>query len=176
MSSLLTEIRQCEAELCQLYARLREAFAKEPHGSAHHMACQRFHESYDRLAFPGGLKSGLARLKAAEPEAVEAAIAFLLADPWFHGSGFIKRDLCNALQNLTFLQDQGARINRAVLRVIDRGFRPELRALRRLARQTANEGFLDDLRERCRSQDPGVRRRAEWFLNYLDSSGGPSGR
>ena len=169
MSSLLTEIRRCEAQLCQLYARIRETFEREPHGSAHHTACRRFHESYDRLALPGGLKRGLARLKAAEPEAVETAIAFLLADPWFHGSGFIKQDLCRALHGLTFSKDQGARINRAVLRVIDRGFRPELRTLRRLARRTADEGFLDDLRERRGSPDPGVRRRAEWFLNHLEA-------
>lgn len=169
MSSLQTEIRQCEVELRRLHARIRETFEKEPHGSAHQTACRRFQESFDGLAFPGGLERGLERVKAAEPEAVEAAIAFLQVDPWFHNSGYIKQDLCRALLDVALSQDQEIRINRAILRVIDAGFRPELRTLRRLVRRTMNERFLEDLRDRCQDQDPGVRRRAQWFLNYLEA-------
>src|SRR5437016_2026590 len=55
--------------------------------------CRRYSEVYERLAFPGGLEAGLARLSQGDSEAFELAVQFLEVNPWFYRSGYIKERL-----------------------------------------------------------------------------------
>lgn len=44
-------------------------------------------------AYPPGFEAKFALLKAGRREGLEMALAFLEADPWFFGSGYVKADL-----------------------------------------------------------------------------------
>jgi hypothetical protein len=62
------------------------------HRQAWSDACEEFHHSYDALAFPGGLRYQIERLKAGHADAVELAIQFLEENPMFHRSGYLKEE------------------------------------------------------------------------------------
>src|SRR5437868_5972807 len=49
------------------------------------------------LAFPGGLGHELRLLENGDLRAIELAVCFLEADPWFFRSGYIKADLIKQL-------------------------------------------------------------------------------
>lgn len=50
---------------------------------ARQRTCQEFHDHYDALAFPGGLRSGLQSIEAGDLQAIETAILYLELRP-FH--------------------------------------------------------------------------------------------
>ena len=50
------------------------------------LACEAFHSNYDALAFPGGYTDALERIASSQPEAVESALCFLEARPYFFRS------------------------------------------------------------------------------------------
>src|SRR6266550_3381908 len=61
-------------------------------------ACRRFSESYERLAYPGGLEAGFAQLAQGDSEALELAVQFLEEDPWYYRSGHIKERLIQRIK------------------------------------------------------------------------------
>jgi hypothetical protein len=52
-------------------------------------ACRIFHDTYNDLAFPGGLDEGMALLKNQDPSTIITAIAYLKADPRCFRSGYV---------------------------------------------------------------------------------------
>lgn len=88
--SIRTQVSENAARLRVLYAEIKRTFSEEPHGAAHTAACSAYHREYDTLAFPGGLERFRIRLKRMEPPAIDEAIEYLEADPWFNCSGFVE--------------------------------------------------------------------------------------
>jgi hypothetical protein len=81
------------AELEKLRERVDETFrqrGKGPERVAWEEAARAFHAAYDKLAFPGGLSRELELLKVGDVTAIELAIQFLEANPWYFRSGFTK--------------------------------------------------------------------------------------
>src|SRR4051794_17207085 len=87
------------SRLRELHDAVHRCFREQPHGPAHRAACAEFHARYDALAFPGGLRDGLRRLKELDAGAVEAAIQFLEEDPWFYRSGYVKEEIAGRLKH-----------------------------------------------------------------------------
>ena len=51
--------------------------------AAWHKASREFHDRWDELAFPGGLRSGLKRIEAGDIKAIETAIRYLEIRPFY---------------------------------------------------------------------------------------------
>lgn len=144
----------------------RDPAAQEIHGSAAAI----FRSAIER-AYPPGFWDDYRRLKGGHPEAPEAVVRFLEADPWFFRSGYIKADLIRFLRRLEFPQDLATRLRRVVLAVVDRGDRREFRRYCRLARSVDAPDLREGLALRLGHDDPAVRRRARWVLDALEKTG-----
>ena len=73
-------------------------------------ACDEFRAQYDSLAFPGGYSSGLDRLKINDPEAIDAALAFIELRPYFFRSQYIRTRLLRALKKIQLTEEQALRL------------------------------------------------------------------
>jgi hypothetical protein len=142
------------------------------HRSAWSKACERFHRTYDQLAFPGGLSDGLRRLSEADASVVDTAITFLEVDPWFFRSGYIKTDLIRYLKRTPLTDSQLERLRSVVLARIAGPDRREFRSYAQLASHLSTPEFERAVRDATTSDDSGVARRARWVLQALhkDSS------
>lgn len=127
------QISENAAGLRSLYAEIKRTFSEEPHGAAHTAACSAYHRSYDTLAFPSGLEHFRKRLKRMEQPAIEEAIEFLEADPWFNCSGYVKEEIVRRLKQATLTGRQRHRLTYVVLGSITKGTRRLSRHLARLA-------------------------------------------
>ena len=128
-----------------------------------------FHSSYDELAFPGGLKNGLDRLKRLEPDAVEVAVRFMVADPWFFRSGYIKEELIRRLKHATLTPEQCDSLRSVVLRSVTKQASRMPRRLATLAPVVDSLEFRDAILEAAASSDPAIQLRANQVLHVLRS-------
>jgi hypothetical protein len=159
--------------LRQLYNAIEVTFVDrqldEKHNQLWAEACERFHSSYDGLAFPGGLEQELNLLKRGDPEAVEMAVRYLEADPWFFRSGYIKEELLQALRRIDLTDDQSERLRSVILERITKGSGREFRRYCRLAKRLMNAAFVARVRQAMMSQDSDISRRAGWVMSALES-------
>jgi hypothetical protein len=159
------------ARIVELHEALHLAF-RDRDMSSHHWALWeeaglRFRKSYDGLAFPGGLIRQQDRLKRLDPEAVELAVQFLEANPWFFRSGYIKEGFIRVLKRIPLSEDQQSRLRRALLAMVDQGAGREFRQYCTLARAVRTTDFRADLEARLESTDQRVSQRARWMLEAL---------
>jgi hypothetical protein len=107
-------ILQNAEEINRLHSRVHETFKsrdKNEHTRREWQnACKEFHDNYDRLAFPGGLKGAFERIMAGDPEAMEAAICFLETRPYFFRSGYMFKTILRKAKKAPLNQDQQARL------------------------------------------------------------------
>jgi hypothetical protein len=130
-----------------------------------------FHDQW-AAAFPPEFWDDFERLRRGDAIAVDPAIEFLDADPWFFRSGYIKEELLDMLKRAPLTRVQMDRLRTLILRIVRTRYGRELRQFCRLARR------LDDLKFRTELQalaafnplDPEhhVARRARWVLAALD--------
>lgn len=154
-----------------LYDDIQRTFREQPHGPAHHAACEAFHRSYDELAFPGGLSSGLARLKLLEPQAIAIAVQFLEADPRFFRSGYIKEEIIRRLKHAPLTPEQRASLRRIVLKTVrDRGADLS-RRFATLAPAVDSPEFRKEIEAAAESPDRWIQQRAKQVLHVLRSAG-----
>lgn len=78
-------------------------------------ACRSFFAAYDQLAFPGGLNRQFELLRAGDSNAIEMAVRFLKANPWYFRSGYHKADTLKLLQKRPLSDDQCARLRMVIL-------------------------------------------------------------
>lgn len=140
----------------------------EEHRSLWATACQRFHASFEELAFPGGLNKQLQHLRKGEEEAVEMAVRFLEVNPWFFRSGYIKEELLRLIKQASLSDDQQERLRSVILARIEGGGGREFRRYSRLARKLSVPKFREAVLKLLQSDDPQVARRARWVLSSLE--------
>jgi len=103
--------------IAELHDRMHEACEKgntQKHGRELWIkACTEFWDQYDDLAFPGGYRQALDRLKNNESETTEAAITFLEIRPYFFRSGYMRETLMRRLKHVK-MKDSHARRFEAV--------------------------------------------------------------
>ena len=119
--------------------------------------------SEDRTFFPA--------LARGAPRHVEAAIAFLEADPWFFRSGYEKQNLIRHVKRAKLTASQRQRLGGVVVAAVDGRDRTEFRHYCRLACGVWSDWLDDQIAERMRSPDPGIRRRAIWVAGAAISAG-----
>jgi hypothetical protein len=161
------------AKLQELKQNIDDSCARRdesPHErAAWEEACRTFHNSYDELAFPGGLAREFELLQQGDVQAIEMAVQFLEADPSYFRSGYHKEDLIKILRKQCLSEEQVARLRRMILERVRRLSVREMRSYARLAPVVANHEFeraLEDIADR--SNKTAVRN-ATGILNYLKS-------
>lgn len=122
-------------------------------------------------ALPSTHRGFLRSLAAGDSNAIEAAIAFLEADPWFFRSGYEKQNLIRHLKRTTLTGMQRGRLGCVVLAAIDGRDRREFRHYCRLACAVWSDLLDEEVALRMVSADAGVRRRAVWVAQAAISSG-----
>ncbi|MGW8390907.1 hypothetical protein [Pseudoduganella sp. HUAS MS19] len=119
----LERIQQNSREINRLLARInalvQERDASPAQRAEWQAACQDFYARYDSLCFPGGAAM-LERVRSGDPDAVEAALLFLLADPYHFRSGYLKERLWRWLAHLPLNARARNRLERAALAYLDR--------------------------------------------------------
>ena len=171
--SIRTQITENSARLRAMHAEIERAFAEEPRGPAHAAACTAFHREYNALAFPGGLEHFLERLKRLEPPAVEEAIEFLEAEPWFYRSGYIKEEIVRRLKKVAVTERQRNRLAAVVLRSTNVGTRRLSLHLARLARIVDSPTFRQRVESLLRSSGE-TRHRAKHLWDVLGGCRNPA--
>ena len=119
----LERIQQNSHEINRLLAQIN-ALVQERHTSptqraAWQAACEEFYARYDSLCFPGGAAM-LERVRSGDAAAVEAAVQFLLADPYHFRSGYLKERLWRWLARQPLSAGAHKRLERAALSYLDR--------------------------------------------------------
>ncbi len=123
--------------------------------------------SATRAALHGVGPDIYARIDAGDRTALDIAVAFLAADPWFFSSGYVKANLIRRLKRAQLDEARCERLRRAVLHAVTTRDRREFRDYCRLARAVTRPNLIVTLRVRSLDPDPGVRRRAGWMLKYV---------
>lgn len=175
MKTISSVINANATRLRDLKDRIKQAFARRPHGADHRAACDDFHAQYDQLAFPGGLERGLALLREKDPGTVETAIAFLETDPRFFRSGYIKEEMLSRLKHVALSDRQVQRLGLLVIRSVDGGGRREFRAYARLAGVLRTPAIAAAVSGRQNSKNPEIARRAQEVLHIVASRRGAEG-
>jgi hypothetical protein len=159
------------AELERLRERVLETVRRRSESSRQRAsweeACRAFFAAYDKLAFPGGLNREIELLRAGDPDAIEMAVRFIEANPWYFRSGYHKADVLKLLKKLPLSDDQCARLRQAILeRVRGRPLR-EMRAYGRLALKISSPEFEMELANIAKNANRQAARHAQLILGYL---------
>jgi hypothetical protein len=165
-------ISENAARLRALYDDFKAAFRADPHGPRHIAAVNVFKQNYDSLAFPGGLKRGLANLKLGQAEAVEQAVRFMEADPLFNQSGYIKEVIIRRLKHVPLTPIQRGRLARVVLRSFSGGWQMP-RKVARIAPRVDSPTFRKAVEVAAESDISEERIRANLVLHVLQSNPRP---
>ncbi|XLZ72844.1 hypothetical protein ABT364_12985 [Massilia sp. SR12] len=140
----LERIQQNSLEINRLLARINalatERYASLAQRADWQAACEDFYTRYDRLCFPGGAAM-LERVRGGDPAAIDAAVQFLLADPYHFRSGYLKQRLWRWLARLPLTAGARARLERAALAYLDRRVRREFWAMCKAMPRIAGAGF-----------------------------------
>ena len=163
-------------KLEELRARVDEMFrerSKSPeHMAAWQEAARAFHTAYDELAFPGSLSREFELLRVGDVTAIEMAIRFLEANPWFFRSGYYKADILKLLRKHALSDEQCTRMRKVILeRVRGRPVR-EMRAYARFAPKVSTPHFEAEITNIAQNADRRAARHAQWVLDCLKSARG----
>ncbi len=162
------------AQLRDLHAAIKNTFARRNDGEsqweAWEEACQRFHTSYDALAFPGGIGKAMSLLEKSDPSTIEMVVRFLEADPWFFRSGYLKADMLKHLRRAPLSEDQRKRLQEVILdQVRGRHTSREFRWYCRLARFVSDVDFERQVADLA-GPSGSIPKRAQWVLDQLKAA------
>jgi len=132
------------------------------------------HYTHDR-SYPPGLDEGIANLHSGSSDDIERCIAYLEADLYVFGSGYIKSDIIKRLKKLDLKLEFRRRLQNVVINVIKKGFRREFKDYCRLARHVHSEGFLLEVEKFLKSNDPNLALRGKWVLDACRQKTGTKG-
>ncbi|WP_374579910.1 hypothetical protein [Pseudoduganella sp.] len=132
--------REINRLLAQINALVQERHASPAQRAAWQAACEDFYARYDSLCFPGGAAM-LERVRSGDPDAVEAAVQFLLADPYHFRSGYLKERLWRWLAHLPLGAGARQRLERAALAYLQRRICREFWAMCKAIPRIAGASF-----------------------------------
>jgi uncharacterized protein (TIGR02996 family) len=150
--------------------RLSEARRGDPQLTALYVEARTRAHAAEQAAWPPGFWEDFGRLRSGDAAALETAVAFLEADPWFFRSGYAKESLIRFLCRLELAPEHVDRLRKVVLAAVDGRHRREFRRYCRLARKVDGPEVRSELARRLRHDDPRVCRHARWVFAAL---GGP---
>jgi hypothetical protein len=120
-------------------------------------------------ACPSGFDDDFEKLHShSDMKALETAVVFLEADPYFFRSGYIKEKLLRYMRGYHLSPKYVARLQRVILNVVDSHYCREFCEYRKLAHRIDNADLRLELQNRTSSEDRHVRSRAQWVLDWLE--------
>lgn len=126
------------------------------------------------MAFPGGLEAGLARLKALDPWAIEAAIQFLEVAPWFHRSGYITETIVRRLKKARMSASQRERVAVVIIESLEGKSSHTFNELAKLIPVLALPGLNKRFEHAARSTHARTRTRASHAMQLIRSTPEPA--
>jgi hypothetical protein len=158
--------REINRMLAQINALVQERHLSPAQRAQWLAACEEFHSRYEQLCFPGG-GAMLARVRVGDPEAVETAVQFLLADPYHFRSGYLKGRLWRWLANLPLGESARNRLERAAMSYLDRRICREFWVMCKAMPRIGRAHFWSQVAERAlASDDAAAVQRATLLLAY----------
>lgn len=152
----LDRIKQNSCEINRLLARINtlvlERDAAPAKRAEWQAACEDFYARYDSLCFPGGAAM-LERVRSGAPDAVEAAVQFLLADPYHFRSGYLKERLWRWLARLPLSASARNRLEHAALSYLERRICREFWAMCKTMARIGRAPFWLQVAERAFAGD-----------------------
>jgi len=152
----LERISQDSKEVNRLLARINalvlERDASPTLRAEWQAACEEFYARYDSLCFPGGAAM-LERVRGGDHSALEAAVQFLLADPYHFRSGYLKERLWRWLAHLPLNASTIGRLERAALAYLDRRICREFWAMCKTMARIGRTQFWSQVAERALKGD-----------------------
>jgi hypothetical protein len=119
-------------------------------------------------ACPSDFDEDFEKLKShTDLKALETAIAFLEADPFFFRSGYIKEKLLRYVRGYQLMPEHIARLQNAILNVVDSHYYREFREYRKLAHRIDDANLRLQLQIRTANEDGDIRNRAHWIFDWL---------
>ena len=132
----------------------------------YHALWDEFRSATER-AFPHDVKAMKRQIDAGNTPALDTAIAFLVADPWFFGSGYIKVSLIASVKRASLDDGQRAMLQGVVCSIIRERDGQEFRHCCRLACRVVTADFLARIAALTKDNNAQVRRRARWVQDAL---------
>lgn len=121
-------------------------------------------------AYPPGFDDDFEKLRShIDLKALETAVAFLEADPFFFRSGYIKQKLLRWVRGYQLTPEYIARLQHVILTVVDSHYCREFGEYRKLAHKIDNANLRLGLQSRIDSEDPNICKRAHWILDWLET-------
>jgi len=152
--------------LAQINALVQQRHLSQAQRAQWLAACEEFHSRYEYLCFPGG-GATLARVRFGDPDAVETAVQFLLADPYHFRSGYLKGRLWRWLANLQLNPGARDRLERAAISYLDRRICREFWVMCKAMPRIGGTHFWSQIAERTlTSDDAAIVQRATLLLAH----------
>jgi len=166
--NLINLILKNAQTLTQMHKDLHQKAEDQAHNpQALQDATKLFNDSYNQLAFPGGLDTELTLLKNGDPKAIAAAIEYLDANPYFFRSGYVKGEIARRLKQVTLTPQQTKDLQNILIRTIGTSGR-EAREYGRLACKIADPAFYERLQEFIKQAgDARLAKKAQRILDAL---------
>ena len=151
------------------YEIVREGrqYHADPKAEAVIESARRVYEAAQEAAYPAGFWESYQKLRAGDAAGLEAAAAFLEADPWFPNSGYVKVKLIRHIKPPMLTSEDVTRLQNVVLEMVERRNGQEFRAYCKLARKVDGPRLRAQLAQRVNEGGFDVRRRARWVLEAL---------
>lgn len=132
-------------------------------------ALQKRSDTYNKLAFPGGLKEGIEKLENKDPEIVDITIEWLKADPYYFRSGYHKKKIVHLLKHIELTNKQTQALQEVLINAIySKQF--FYREYSRLARKIQDKMFQQKIENIvAQSQSEKEIRRAKQMLSLMQS-------
>ena len=130
-------------------------------------SARRLYDAAREAAYPAGFWASYERLYTGDAAGLEAAVTFLEADPWFHGSGYVKVKLTRHIKPPMLTPSSVTRLQSVVLEMVERRNGQEFRAYCKLARKVDGPELREGLTRRLDNDDADIRRRARWVMEAL---------
>lgn len=164
-----SQILKNSAELRRLSDRIHttvrtRSSSREDRAQWEH-ACAEFHQRFDNLSFPGGAEM-FSRVRENDPAALEAAVRFLVADPYHFRSGYLKEYLWRWLPHCRLSTSARNRLEKAALHYLDRRISREFWNMCKAMTHLGSSEFWSQVSLRARVQGTSEALRALYLLTF----------
>ncbi len=161
------QILKNSTELNALNERILETFANRGPGpearALWEAACRSFRAAFDRLSYPGGY-AALLEAKAGTHGGIEAAVAFLRADPVHFRSGYIKEQLWRFAPRWRLTPALQAAVEEAALAYLTKQMRRDFWYMCRAMARMGSQDFWTQVAANLGTADRLVAKRASCLL------------